>query len=80
MVLCAAVSVVATAVAPMPAHADASPSPIVDMIEAVRWRLHNRRLQALSDQGLGNHCCDELMALRRGFGTGFGFGILRGRS
>ena len=46
---------------------DASPSPIVDMIEAVWWRLHNRTLQALSDRGLGNHCCDELMAMRRGF-------------
>jgi len=46
---------------------DASPNPIVDMIEAVWWRLHNRTLQALSDRGRGNHCCDELMALRRGF-------------
>jgi poly-beta-1,6-N-acetyl-D-glucosamine synthase len=31
------------------------------------WRLHNRTLQALSDAALPNHCCDELLAMRRGF-------------
>ena len=46
---------------------DASPNPILDMIEAVWWRLHNRTLLTLSDRGSANHCCDELMALRRGF-------------
>lgn len=46
---------------------DPSPNRIVNSIERVWWRLHNRALQRLSDRGQGNHCCDELMALRRGF-------------
>ena len=41
------------------------PSP--DIVERGWWRLHNRTLQTLSDLGAGNHCCDELMAMRRGF-------------
>lgn len=31
------------------------------------WRLHNRTLDTLSKLGLPNHCCDEFMAIRRGF-------------
>jgi cellulose synthase/poly-beta-1,6-N-acetylglucosamine synthase-like glycosyltransferase len=46
---------------------EASTNPLVNLIERVWWRLHNRTLQRLSDRGQGNHCCDELMALRRGF-------------
>jgi cellulose synthase/poly-beta-1,6-N-acetylglucosamine synthase-like glycosyltransferase len=46
---------------------EASTNSIVNLIEQVWWRLHNRTLQTLSDRGQGNHCCDELMALRRGF-------------
>lgn len=46
---------------------DPSPNPVLDLIERVWWRLHNRTLQTLSDIGAGNHCCDELMAMRRGF-------------
>jgi len=44
-----------------------SPNPILDMVEGVWWRIHNRTLQTLSDLGSGNHCCDELMAMKRGF-------------
>ncbi len=33
------------------------------------WELHNRTLDALSLRGLPNHCCDEFMAIRRGFVT-----------
>ena len=37
------------------------------LVEDVWWRLHNRTLQTLTILDKGNHCCDELMALRRGF-------------
>lgn len=36
-------------------------------IEAVLWDLHNRMLSVRSARNLDNHCCDELMAMRRGF-------------
>jgi len=44
-----------------------SPSPVVSLVEEGWWRLHNRTLEALATLGRGNHCCDELMAIRRGF-------------
>jgi poly-beta-1,6-N-acetyl-D-glucosamine synthase len=40
------------------------------------WRLHNRTLQALSDQSGPNHCCDELFVVRRGVIDGFPPGII----
>ena len=46
---------------------ETSTSPVLDIVEKGWWRLHNRTLQTLSDLGAGNHCCDELMAMRRGF-------------
>ena len=46
---------------------DSSADPILDMVERGWWRIHNRTLQTLSDLGAGNHCCDELMAMKRGF-------------
>lgn len=46
---------------------DPSSNPILDIVESVWWRIHNRTLQALSDLGSGNHCCDEFMAMKRGF-------------
>lgn len=39
------------------------------LVEDLQWRIHNRSLQALAVLGSGNHCCDEFMALRRGFLT-----------
>jgi len=44
-----------------------SANPIVDLVEGGWWGIHNRTLQTLSDLGAGNHCCDELMAMKRGF-------------
>ena len=47
------------------------PSNVVDglsgMLTRLQWRLHNRTLALLSSRGMPNHCCDELVALRRGF-------------
>lgn len=37
------------------------------VIEDVLWSLHNRILAVQSERNLDNHCCDELMAVRRGF-------------
>ncbi len=37
------------------------------LIEGVLWSLHNRILALQSARNLDNHCCDELMAMRRGF-------------
>ena len=48
---------------PVPEHSGG----VVAVVEDVWWRLHNRTLQTLAKLGAGNHCCDELMALRRGF-------------
>jgi len=31
------------------------------------WVIHNRTLEILSNMGRPNHCCDELLAVRRGF-------------
>ncbi len=39
------------------------------VLERLQWRVHNRTLAALSALGAGNHCCDEFMAVRRGFLT-----------
>ena len=36
-------------------------------VEQVLWDLHNRLLAVQSTGKLGNHCCDEFMAIRRGF-------------
>lgn len=49
------------------ASPDRSRNPIVNVIEDTWWRLHNRTLETLSDLNQGNHCCDELMAIKRGF-------------
>lgn len=49
------------------ASPDPSPNPVLNVIEEVWWRLHNSTLETLSDMDEGNHCCDELMAMRRGF-------------
>jgi len=49
---------------------------VVGVIEDVWWRLHNRTLQTLAELGAGNHCCDELMALRRGFANAIPTGIV----
>ncbi len=40
---------------------------LTGIIEGVVWDLHNRILAVQSARNLGNHCCDELMAMRRGF-------------
>lgn len=37
------------------------------LIEGVLWSLHNRILAVQSERNLDNHCCDEFMAVRRGF-------------
>ena len=36
-------------------------------VEEVQWDLHNRILAIQSTRNQDNHCCDELMATRRGF-------------
>ena len=46
---------------------ESSRSPTVSRLEDAWWRLHNRTLDALALKGQGNHCCDELMAMKRGF-------------
>lgn len=40
-----------------------------NVLEQMQWRFHNRSLEALSDLRADNHCCDEFMAIRRGFVT-----------
>lgn len=37
------------------------------LVEEVLWDLHNRILDIQSRRNRDNHCCDELMAMRRGF-------------
>jgi glycosyltransferase involved in cell wall biosynthesis len=37
------------------------------LVEEVQWDLHNRILAVQSARNQDNHCCDELMATRRGF-------------
>jgi len=49
---------------------------VVGVVEEVWWRLHNRTLQTLAELGAGNHCCDELMALRRGFANAIPTGVV----
>jgi len=49
---------------------------VVTLVEDVWWRLHNRTLQTLAGLGAGNHCCDELMALRRGFADSIPTGVV----
>lgn len=39
------------------------------LLADLTWGLHNRTLETLSSLGMDNHCCDELMAFRRGFVT-----------
>jgi len=52
------------------------PGGVVGIVEDVWWRLHNRTLQTLAELGAGNHCCDELMALRRGFANAIPTGVV----
>lgn len=40
-----------------------------ELLTGFLWRVHNRTLQTLSTLGIENHCCDEFMAIRRGFVT-----------
>ena len=40
---------------------------LVGIATQLQWRLHNRTLATLSSLGMPNHCCDEFMAMRRGF-------------
>jgi len=44
-----------------------SSNSVVSLVEDVWWRLHNRTLHRLAALGNGNHCCDEFMAMKRGF-------------
>jgi cellulose synthase/poly-beta-1,6-N-acetylglucosamine synthase-like glycosyltransferase len=48
---------------------EATGSPVVSVVEDGWWRLHNRTLTSLAKLGNGNHCCDEFMAMKRGFST-----------
>lgn len=43
-----------------------NPAGLLGLANAFSWNLHNRTLQTLSDLAMPNHCCDELMAIRRG--------------
>ncbi len=47
--------------------ADDSSKRVARVVADFHWELHNRTLDALSTHGLPNHCCDEFMAMRRGF-------------
>ncbi len=49
---------------PVPETSSASPR---DALTEFLWRIHNRTLETLSTLRLENHCCDEFMAIRRGF-------------
>lgn len=49
-----------------PSIPNGSMSPVLCLVDLL-WRLHNQTLATLSGLGLPNHCCDEFMALRRGF-------------
>ncbi len=49
---------------PIPEPPEGAP---LRFLEEFLWGIHNRTLQTLSSLGLENHCCDELMAMRRGF-------------
>lgn len=40
-----------------------------EVVERLQWRVHNQSLETLAALGSGNHCCDEFMAMRRGFLT-----------
>lgn len=42
---------------------------IPGLVQEVEWDLHNRILEVQSARHQENHCCDELMAMRRGFVT-----------
>lgn len=42
-------------------------SGIAHLVVEVQWDLHNRILAVRSARNEENHCCDELMAMRRGF-------------
>jgi cellulose synthase/poly-beta-1,6-N-acetylglucosamine synthase-like glycosyltransferase len=48
---------------------ESSDSRVLSLIEDVWWRLHNDTLQTLAQLRRGNHCCDELMAMKRGFAS-----------
>ncbi len=58
---------------PEAAVACGAPVPVTEggrlpgFVEELQWAVHNRSLEALSRRGAANHCCDELMAIRRGF-------------
>ncbi len=43
------------------------PRGLPGLTEEVLWELHNRILAVQSSRNMANHCCDELMAMRRGF-------------
>ncbi len=57
---------------PIPEHSRS----VVAVVEDVWWRLHNRTLQTLADLKGGNHCCDEFMALKRGFAHAIPIGVV----
>lgn len=40
---------------------------VTRLVHGLLWDLHNRTLWTLSRLGMPNHCCDEFMAIRRGF-------------
>ncbi len=57
---------------PSPSLACGAPTPntsaggIVNLVEDLQWRIHNRTLETQSRLHLPNHCCDEFVAMRRG--------------
>lgn len=51
---------------PVPENGQHGLSPL---LQGFLWEIHNRTLATLSSRDEPNHCCDELMALRRGFVT-----------
>lgn len=59
-----------------------APVPLTDgarlpaFVERIQWEIHNRSLETLSRLGAANHCCDEFMAVRRGFVDALPFDLI----
>ncbi len=46
---------------------DSDGPPLVRLFAESQWGLHNRALLSFGRMGVPNHCCDEFLAIRRGF-------------
>ncbi len=46
---------------------DVARGDVHSLLQEFLWNIHNSTLDALSNARMANHCCDEFMAMRRGF-------------